>query len=476
MSAAVGHPPGGRACGNATLMEMSFGNKKRRDHKVPDAMPRQAHQELLACKPTPHYNCPHQAQMRSRCALVRRPLTAAQRRHRPAPCMSRRSFPQALAPFCNRTIASNSTPPCPASERLSGLGAQSSGKPVAGPAPTPSAPPPPISSFPRSSAQRAGRSRLRLLPPLLCRTPPPCTHVKAPSLLDCSVTRLARAMPAAAFLLVVVLCCVATRAAGSEGECSLLASPAAATESQAAALPTAHCPAHCPSAAGWSTLATLSPGSTNPCGTYAPAASRAFCWGRQLSPNGQLANYSEPVPVPSSASWRQLSSGHYVNSTTGLFDDFTCGAAVGRLVGSAYQRWLQRAASAVLLHRPSPDPPPPPQPPLPSSTALPHPTPQALKAKTAPPGAGGQTSQGWACWEQRRPGALMPRACASRRATAWNRWLCPRWRRPAPGAPSPAATASAAASSPTAARGAVSVGVLPWRGADACASTVMLAR
>ena len=135
MSAAVGHPPGGRACGNATLMEMSVGTKKRRDHKVPDAMPRQAHQELLACKPTPHYNCPHQAQMRSRCALVRRPLTAAQRRHRPAPCMSRRSFPQALAPFCNRTIASNSTPPCPASERLSGLGAQSSGKPVAGPAP-----------------------------------------------------------------------------------------------------------------------------------------------------------------------------------------------------------------------------------------------------------------------------------------------------------------------------------------------------
>ena len=84
---------------------------------------------------TSHINCPHQAQMRSRCALVRRPLTAAQRRHRPAPCMSRRSFPQALAPFCNRTIASNSTPPCPASERLSGLGAQSSGKPVAGPAP-----------------------------------------------------------------------------------------------------------------------------------------------------------------------------------------------------------------------------------------------------------------------------------------------------------------------------------------------------
>lgn len=82
-------------------------------------------------------------------------------------------------------------------------------------------------------------------------------------------------------------------------------------------------------AAGWASLATVSPGSTNPCGIYALDGNRAYCWGRNLSPSGQLANYSQPTAVPSQASWTQLTSGHFVNSTTGWRDAYTCGEVAG---------------------------------------------------------------------------------------------------------------------------------------------------
>lgn len=110
-------------------------------------------------------------------------------------------------------------------------------------------------------------------------------------------------------------------------------------------------PPQSPYTAGWSSLAALSPGSTNPCGAFAPNSNQAYCWGRQLSPNGQLANFSEPTAVASSATWRQLSSGHYVNSTTGLFDDFTCGGCTW--MAEEMARWCCCAVGPLLLYAPA---------------------------------------------------------------------------------------------------------------------------
>lgn len=55
--------------------------------------------------------------------------------------------------------------------------------------------------------------------------------------------------------------------------------------------------------------------------------------------------------MASSASWRQLSSGHYVNSTTGLFDDFTCGGCTW--VAEVMVRWCCCAVGPLLLYVPA---------------------------------------------------------------------------------------------------------------------------
>lgn len=84
--------------------------------------------------------------------------------------------------------------------------------------------------------------------------------------------------------------------------------------------------------AGWAALGDISASATSACATFAWDSGSACCWGRQLGAGAgggppSLANLSSPTPLAGAVtpSWRQLSSGAYVNATTGAADAFTCG-------------------------------------------------------------------------------------------------------------------------------------------------------
>ncbi|KAL4419069.1 hypothetical protein ABPG77_010348 [Micractinium sp. CCAP 211/92] len=83
---------------------------------------------------------------------------------------------------------------------------------------------------------------------------------------------------------------------------------------------------------GWAALGDMSASATSACATFAWDSGSACCWGRQLGAGAgggppSLANLSSPTPLAGAVipSWRQLSSGAYVNASTGEADAFTCG-------------------------------------------------------------------------------------------------------------------------------------------------------
>lgn len=78
--------------------------------------------------------------------------------------------------------------------------------------------------------------------------------------------------------------------------------------------------------AGWSMVGSLSASARVTCALSGFNSDRAYCWREVLdAAAGSLVNRSQPIAVEQSISWRSLSVGGYVNSSTGTADSFACG-------------------------------------------------------------------------------------------------------------------------------------------------------